>query len=312
MRRGRPTRILGAALRTRRGQVGATLTGLVFAVGFLGPLLAPESPLASVDVPFAPPGGGNGVLGADVLGRDVLSRVLCGGDRLLLITLAATAIGVGIGALAGIVAAYRGGAPDGLIMRSADVVLGVPQLVLILLLLSMVGPHTWLIILAVGLTQAPQVARVLHASAQDVSERDFVKAAESWGVPPRTVIRRHLLPNLLTPLMVEIGLRIGWSMVVVSGLSFLGFGATAPNPDWGVMIAENRIGLAANPWGVLAPAILLAVLAVGASTLSDAIARANLSGEAGADPVLKLILAEMTETDSAEALAPREGEGSRP
>lgn len=297
-RRGRTSRTFRAAFATRRGKIGAGLTLLVFAIAFLGPLIDTRSPTAFTTTPFAPAGGNNGFLGGDVLGRDVLTRVLHGGDRLLLLAVAATALGVLVGAVAGVVAAYRGGWTNGVIMRCVDVLLGVPQLVFILLILSVIGPKAWLVIVAVGLTQAPQVARVLHAAAQDVCERDYVKAVASWGVPPRTTVRRHVLPSLMTPLMVESGLRLSWSIVLIAGLSFLGLGPAPPAADWGVMINENRIGLDANIWGVVAPAILLGLLAVGVNTFSDAYARAAIGG--AEDPTLGLLVGESLDTDAAD------------
>lgn len=290
---GRFVRVVRNALRSRRGKIGAGLTLFVVAVAFLGPLFAGKSPTALASAPFAPAGHGNGALGGDALGRDVLSRVLHGGWRLLLVAGASTALAVVLGTAAGVVAAYRGGWVDSVIMRSVDVLLGIPQLVFVLMLLSVIGPKVWLVILGVGLSQAPQVARVLRAAAQDVSERDYVKAVAAWGVAPRTVIRRHVVPSLISPLMVEVALRLSFSIILVAGLSFLGLGAAQPpTPDWGVMINENRLGLASNVWGVLAPAILLATLAVGTNTLSDAIARANLESGAAGDPTLQLLVAE--------------------
>jgi peptide/nickel transport system permease protein len=294
--RGRALRLLRAALKTKRGKFGAVLTLLVVGIAFLGPLY-PTSPTESTLLPFAPAGGGNGLLGADVLGRDVLARVLHGGDRLMLLAIASTVLAVGVGTLAGVAAAYRGGFINGLIMRSADVMLAIPQLVFVLLLLSVIGPKTWLVIAAVGLTQAPQVARVLHGAAQDVSERDYVKAVAAWGVPPRVVIRRHVIPSLITPIMVESGLRLSFSIVLIAGLSFLGLGPPPPEPDWGVMINENRIGLGTNPWCVLAPAILLALLAIGVNTFTDAIARVSIEGESSVDPLMAMLAAEKTDTD---------------
>jgi peptide/nickel transport system permease protein len=294
---GRFVRVLRNALRSRRGKIGAGLTLFVIAVAFLGPLLASTSPTGLSTAPYAPAGGHNGALGGDALGRDVLARVLHGGWRLLLLAGAATALAVALGTIAGVVAAYRGGWADSLIMRTVDVLLGIPQLVFVLMLLSVIGPKTWLVILGVGLSQAPQVARVLRAAAQDVSERDYVKAVAAWGVPPRTVIRRHVVPSLITPLMVEIGLRLSFSIVLVAGLSFLGLGTQPPTPDWGVMINENRLGLSSNLWGVLAPAILLGTLAVGTNTLSDAIARANMVSGAAGDPTLQLMVSEAPLSD---------------
>lgn len=297
---GRAGRLLRGALRTRRGQIGLLLTLIVVAVAFLGPLFA-GNPTALLGAPFEAPGGAAGPLGADSLGRNVLDRVLDGGWRILLISAAATALAIILGSIAGVIAAYRGGIADTIIMRTVDVLLGIPSLVFVLMLLSVIGSHAWLVIIGVGLTQAPQVARVLRAAAQDVSERDYVKAVAAWGVPPRTVIRRQVIPSLLTPLMVECALRLSFSIILVASLSFLGLGTQPPTADWGVMINENRVGLAQNVWGVLAPAILLATLAVGTNMFSDAIARANLSGGAGGDPTLQMAL---TASDVAEGDEP--------
>lgn len=286
-RSGAVGRVLSTALKTRRGKIGAALALIVLAIAFLGPLVPGQSPTDFVAPAFSKPGvSGSGFLGTDVLGRSVLARLLNGGHRLILLALASTFLAVGLGAILGVVAAYRRGFLEGLLMRGVDVVLAIPQLVFVLLLLSFIGPKWWLLILAVGLAQAPQTARVMHAAAQSVCEKDFVKAVAIWGVPPRTVIRRHVLPNLTTPLMVEAGLRLSYAIVLIAGLSFLGLGAQPPAPDWGVMVNENRLGLTSNPWGVLAPAILLAVLAVGTNTFADAVARANLGEERGEETVI--------------------------
>lgn len=279
-------RILRAALRTWRGRIGAGLALFVLAVVFLGPL-SPASPTDFAAAPFSDPSvDGAGVLGTDVLGRSVLNRVLHGGLYLMLLAFAATVVAVGSGAVIGVVAAYRRGFVENLLMRGVDMVLAIPQLVFALLLLSLVGPQWWLLILAVGLSQAPQTARVIYGAAQSVTEKDFVKAVAVWGVPTRKILARHVLPNLTTPLMVELGLRLSYSIVLIAGLSFLGFGAPPPSPDWGVMVNENRIGLASNAWGVLAPALLLALLAVGTNTFADAIARANLGENRGEEAML--------------------------
>ena len=281
-RRGGAGRVLRDAVRTTRGKVGAVLAGAVLLIAFLGPFVPGMNPLSFVATPFAPPGNGNGLLGADALGRDVLARLLSGGWQLLLLALVATVGAVLLGALAGVSAAYRQGRYESVVMRSVDVVLALPQLVFVLLVVSVAGAGPALIVIAVGLSQAPQVARVIHGSAQDVCERDFVKAVALWGVPPRTVIRRQILPNLITPLMVETGLRLSFSIIVLSGINFLGFGVSPPHPNWGVMINENRLGLNSNPWAVVAPSLLLAILSIGTNTFTDAVARANL-GESRAE-----------------------------
>jgi peptide/nickel transport system permease protein len=266
---------LGAASRTTRGAIGLGLTAFVVLVAVVGPFVSPHDPQAFVTTPFAPPSGAF-PLGGDSLGRDVLSRVLHGGLIVLPVALAATVFGVVLGAAAGISAAYLRGRADGLIMRTVDVLLAFPQLVFVLLLLSIIGPKLWLIIVAVGLAHAPQVARVLRSAALDISERDYVKAVELQGVRSVKVMTKEILPNLTTPLMVESGLRLTYSIVIIAGLAFLGFGPSPSTPNWGTMINENRIGLVTNPWGVIVPGLLIALFAIGTNTFTDAIARVTI------------------------------------
>jgi peptide/nickel transport system permease protein len=282
-RRGAVARVFRGALAARRGQVGLALTLLVVGLAFIGPFLPAGSATDFAGVPYSLPGNGNGVLGTDALGRDVLARLLHGGWSLLLLAAISTVLAVMLGAIAGVVAAYRGRMTETLIMRTVDIMLAIPQLVFVLLIVSVIGAKTWLVVVGVTLCQAPQVARVMYASAQDICERDFVKAVALWGVPPRTVIMRHIMPSLTTPLAVESGLRLSFSIILIAGLNFLGFGTQPPNPSWGVMVNENRLGLATNYWGVLAPAIVLAILAVGTNVFADALARVAFGGEHGED-----------------------------
>jgi peptide/nickel transport system permease protein len=277
--------VLGRAVRTPRGAIGLAIVGVVVLIAAIGPALVPYPPDNFVTRPFANPSLAF-PLGGDVLGRDVLSRTLAGGWQLLLMAAVATLLGVVAGAAWGVSAAYFGGRWDTILMRVADVVLAFPQLVFALLLVSILGPKIWLIVLAVAISHAPQVARVTRASALDICERDYVRAAQIIGMPARQVIRREVLPNLTSVLMVELGLRLTYSILLIAGLSFLGFGLQPPAPSWGYMINENRIGLVANPWGVLAPVLLIAALTIGTNTLTDAIARASLGVGRGADDAL--------------------------
>jgi peptide/nickel transport system permease protein len=267
--------VLWTAARTPRGSVGLALAGLIVLIAAVGPFVTAKSPDALLTLPYAKPSSAF-PLGGDFLGRDVLSRVLSGGWELLLMAAAATVIGVSVGAAAGMSAAYLRGKSDGFIMRTVDVILAFPQLVFALLLVSLLGPKVWLIILAVGLSHAPQVARVIRAATLDVSERDYVKVAELQGMPPARVMSREILPNLISPLMVEAGLRLTYSIVIMAGLSFLGFGQQPPAANWGLMINENRAGLPLNPWAVIVPAALIALLTIGTNTFTDAIARVTI------------------------------------
>jgi peptide/nickel transport system permease protein len=269
---------LWTAAKTPRGAIGLALTGFVILVAAIGPLVAPHSGQEFVTTPYAPPSV-TPPFGGDALGRDVFSRVLEGGWTLLPVAFAATVFGVVVGAAAGISAAYLRGKADGLIMRSVDVLLAFPQLVLVLLLVSMVGPKLWLIIVAVGLAHAPQVARVLRAATLDITERDYVKAIELQGVRPIKVMTKEILPNLTTPLMVESGLRLTYSIVIIAGLAFLGFGLSPDTPSWGTMVNENRLGLTTNPWGVIVPGLMIVLFAIGTNTFTDAIARVTIGVE---------------------------------
>jgi peptide/nickel transport system permease protein len=247
----------------------------VLLLAALGPAVAPYSPTALVGAPLASPTSAH-LLGTDTLGRDVVSRVLAGGWELILLGAIATAIGVALGAAIGIIAAFRGGAIDSILMRGVDVVLAFPQIVFALLLVSIYGPKLWLVVVAIALAHAPQVARVVRSAALDIAERDFVKSAELNALPGAKVMAKEILPNLTSPLMVESGLRLTWSIIIIAGLSFLGFGIQPPAPSWGGMINENRLGLASNPWAVIAPAVLIAVLTVGTNLVTDAVARLSL------------------------------------
>lgn len=288
---GRGTRrewlvILKRATRSRRGAVGLSLAGFVVLLALIGPLIAPHSPTAPVTLfPFSKPTSAAS-LGSDVLGRDVLSRVLDGGAVLLGIAAAATAIGVAAGVILGIAAAYYGRWTDGIIMRTVDVFLAFPQLVFALLLVSVVGPKLWLIMVAVGISHAPQVARVIRSVALDVCERDYVKAVELMDTPARKVMFGEILPNLSSVVMVELGLRFTTSIVIIAGLSFLGLGIQPPAANWGLMINENRIGLGVNPWAVVVPASLIALLTIGLNTYTDAIARASLGVDRPAEEMV--------------------------
>lgn len=263
---------LRRTIRTPRGRVGLTLAALVLVVAFIGPLLPGLAPNAPVLPPFAGPSDGH-LLGADILGRDVLARTLNGGLVLFLMALGATILGVAVGTAAGLVSAYRRGWRDGVIMRTADVFLAIPHIVFALLLVSVLGARLWLIVLAVAIGHVPSVARVMRAAGLGVSERDFVRAAGLQGIRDNRILLGEVLPNVTAPLMVEAGLRLTYSIIVMSGLAFLGFGQDPPAANWGGMINDNRPGVALNAWAVVAPALLIAVLTVGVNTFTDGFTR---------------------------------------
>lgn len=275
--------VLGRAASTRRGAIGISLVVPVILLAVVGPWLAPHSTTEFVGLPFARPSAA-AWLGTDDVGHDVLSRFLSGGRTIMGLSALATLLGVGAGACLGLIAGYSRGATDEGIMRLLDVALAFPQIIFALLLVSIVGPELWLICLAVAVIHAPQVARVIRAATVQAAEQSFVEYAEMLGAPRRTVIRNEILPNVTSPLLVELGLRFTFSVALVASLAFLGLGLQPPASDWGLMINENRLGIEQNPWGVLAPIAVIAVVTIGANLFSDAVAKVALGVDAPIEP----------------------------
>ncbi|MCT1616832.1 ABC transporter permease [Kocuria marina] len=261
-------------LRQPAAKLGIVLTALVLLLAVLGPLAVPAWTGYGTNS-FAGKPFQTGVFGTDNLGRDVLSRFLAGGWRLLLYSALATVVGVGLGAVLGMLAALRGGWLDSVIMRCGDVLLAIPQLVFALLAVTVLGPQGWVLVLVIGVTHAPRVARVIRAATAGVVAEDYVLASQMYGVPQWKILGLDVVPNIMGPLMVEVGLRLTYSIGAVASLSFLGLGMQPPTPDWGLMINENRIALSLQPWGVLLPVIAIAVLTVGTNLIADAVAGAS-------------------------------------
>jgi peptide/nickel transport system permease protein len=266
------------------------MAAAVIAIAAIGPFVAPHSPLQFVGLPFQPPAAGL-PLGTDSLGRDVLSRIMAGGYTILTLAALATILGVLTGALLGILAGYLKGLLDEAVMRLLDVAMAFPQIILALLFVSILGPRPWLIVLMVAAIHAPQVARVARAASLRVADADFVRFAEMTAASGWKIMTREILPNIIDPLVVEMGLRFTYSIALIAGLSFLGLGPQPPAPDWGLMINENRIGMAQNPWPVVAPVLLIGLLTIGMNLFTDALARAALrrndgSGQAAAEETL--------------------------
>jgi peptide/nickel transport system permease protein len=275
MRSRQWTQLVRATLGMWRARIGLVIVAILVLVALAGPLIAPHSPTEFIAAPNSPPSS-HALFGADSLGRDVWSRFLYGGRSVLGLSVAATVVGVGLGLIIGLTAAYAGGIVDEVLMRIADVFMAFPQIVLALLLVAAFGPKLWLIVLTVGISHAPRVARVMRGAGQQVVERDFVKAAEAVGEPRRRIIFGELLPNVTSPLLVEIGLRLTYSIGLIAAISFLGFGLQPPSADWGLMINENRLAVTVQPWGVLLPVLAIALLTIGTNLVTDGIARAAI------------------------------------
>ena len=201
-------------------------------VAIVGPYVAPYGPSTPVGAPNSDPSS-KAVLGTDYLGQDVLSRVLYGGRSILVMAVIATALGLVAGAAIGLVAAYSRNALDDTLMRGMDVIMALPQILLALVAVAIVGPHAWVIVAAIALTTAPRIARVARGAAQPIVERDFIACSEAMGVPRWRIISGELLPNTLGPLMVEASLRLTYSIGLIAALAFLGLSAQPQRRELG-------------------------------------------------------------------------------
>lgn len=272
-RRGELRQVLHDSWRLSRTKIGLAIVAAIVAMAAFGPLVAPYSPTEFAAPPLTGPSS-TAWLGTDYIGHDVLTRVLCGGRTVITLALAATVIGLVIGVTLGLIAGYGKRWLDEVIMRLLDVVLAFPQIVLALLFVSVIGPKLWLIVLIVGLSHAPRIARITRVATLEVAGRDFVKAAEALGVARHRILLVEILPNITSPLLVEFGLRLTYSIGLIAALAFLGFGMQPPAADWGLMINENRIAITVQPWAVFVPVLLIGVLTIGTNLVADGFGRA--------------------------------------
>jgi peptide/nickel transport system permease protein len=215
--------------------------------------------------------------GIDQLSRDIFSRVVHGSHIVILLSLSGTALGLVIGAIVGLLSGYIGGWFDDILQRFVEALISIPFLVLALLAMAAAGPEVAgnpvLVVLVVALVYAPRIARMARAAAIDIATRDYVTVARLRGESPWSVMRRELLPNATSVLLVEFALRAGYAPVLIGSLGFLGFGLRPPTPEWGLMISENRALLMVSPITVLGPGLTLASLVVGLNLFTEGLAR---------------------------------------
>jgi peptide/nickel transport system permease protein len=258
-------------------RIGAVMLLLHALVAAIGPFLVAYGysemrtgiPLSGMS--FAHP------FGVDQLGRDVFSRVIHGAHIVILLSLSGTTLGLVLGSIVGLLSGYVGGWIDNVIQRLLETLISIPFLVLALLAMASAGPelagNPVLVILVVALVYFPRIARMARSAAIDIATRDFVTIAKLRGETAWSVMRRELLPNATSVLLVEFALRAGYAPVLIGSLGFLGFGVKPPTPEWGLMISENRALLIISPITVLGPGLALASLVVGLNLFTEGLAR---------------------------------------
>jgi len=257
---------------TPAGAIGLGLLAVVLLVALAGPFFAAHPPAQSIGLPFDGPGHG-ALLGTDALGRDALSRTLWGGRSVLGLAGTATLIAYLAGATIGLVAGYLQGLVDGLVMRGVDVLVSVPALLFILVLVTGAGTSNGTLVVAVAVVQAPLIARVVRSATLEQSVRAFVEAAVARGERAGAIIYREIVPNIVPSVMADAGLRLTYSIILVASVNFFGLGLQPPAADWALMISENRNGFDLNPWVIIAPAAMIALLTIAVNLIGDAVAR---------------------------------------
>lgn len=263
------TELLRRMLRSPQGALGLVLVGLILLVVILGPLLAPYNPETFAPLQRYKAPSAQFLLGTDQYGRDILSRLLFGARATVLLAVIATAMGTLAGALIGTTSAYLGGRSDEFIMRTVDAVLSIPSLLMALLIVTLLGKSSLNALLAIAIAFTPGMARVTRSVALTVRKQDYVNAAIARGESAGFIVWREMLPNVISPIVVEMTVRVAFAVMLFATLSFLGLGAQPPASEWGLMVAESRRFMHLSPWMILWPSLAVALVAIGFNLLGD-------------------------------------------
>jgi peptide/nickel transport system permease protein len=259
--------------------IGFALVGLFVLCAIFAPFLAPEDPrsgnLSRLGGSCCPGPSADHWFGVDQQGRDELSRILYGARFSLLIGVVSVGVGLSIGMVLGSVAGYIGGLVDSLIMRLTDIMLAIPGLLLAVGIVAMLGPGLFQIMIAVGATQVPIFARLMRGSILAQRDNDFVLAARSIGVPNRAILSSHILPNAISPVIVQGTLALATAIIDVAGLGFLGLGPQDPStPEWGTMLTDTTRYLQTAPHLAIIPGVAIIISVLGFNLIGDGLREA--------------------------------------
>ena len=267
-----------ARLRRNPGAiVGFFLVGTFIILAIFAPLIAPFGPrevVGPLTDSFQRPSSDHWA-GLDQQARDELSRIIYGARFSLVVGVVSVAVGLSIGTVLGSIAGYFGGIIDSVIMRAMDVMLSIPGLLLAVGIVAVLGPGFFEIMIAVGIAQVPIFARLLRGSVLAQKENDFVLAARSVGVPRRTILASHILPNAISPVIVQGTLAMATAIIDVAGLGFLGLGPPDPGtPEWGTMLSDVNRYFASGPHLAIAPGVAIVLSVLGFNLIGDGLREA--------------------------------------
>jgi peptide/nickel transport system permease protein len=272
-RRGPALRLglLGRLAGRPRGAIGLAFTGLLVGGAVLAPLVAPHDPLAlAKGAELAPPSCAF-PFGTDELGRDLASRVLYGGRISLVVAFVSVLLASAAGVVVGLAAGYFGRAWDAVIMRLIDTVLAFPAIILAMAVVSLLRPSSFNAMIAIAVVSVPTFARLTRGAVLAEREREYVEAARAAGATDAYTIFRTILPNTLTPVLVQVTVSMGFAVLLEAGLSFLGLGTQPPQPSWGAMLFASASFLNQAPWYGIFPGLCLTGLVLGLNLISEAL-----------------------------------------
>jgi peptide/nickel transport system permease protein len=255
--------------RTPSALIGATIIVVIVLAAVFAPLLAPSDPLATDLAQQALPPGAHHLLGTDKLGRDIFSRIVYGARTSITIGFVAVGIAITIGTAIGLVAGYLRGRVDAIAMGAMDVMLAFPSIILAIAITTILGSSITNLMIAVGVVYVPQYARLARSSVLVASQLEYVEASRAIGAKTLAILGRHILPNILAPLLVQATLGIATAELEAAGLSYLGLGARPPAPEWGAMLNDSRDYWISAPWALLAPGLAITALVIGFNLLGD-------------------------------------------
>jgi peptide/nickel transport system permease protein len=261
--------ILRQFRRNRGGVAGLLIVGGFILVAILAESLVLHDPVKqNLAVALRSPGGAY-LLGTDELGRDILSRIIMGARVSLLMSVAAVAAASIVGTFLGGVAGYFGGRLDQVIMRTIDVLLALPGILLAITIIAVLGVGLINVVVAIAISGIPVFARLSRAATLTVKENEYIQAARALGMPERRILANHILPNILAPLLVQCTLLMATAILTASSLSFLGLGAQPPTPEWGAMLSSGRTYLTSRPHVGTSPGIAVVLAVLGFNLLGD-------------------------------------------
>lgn len=257
--------------RNKLTLAGFLLVGLVAAIGVLAPVIAPYDPnFMNMPERLQAPSAAH-LFGTDEMGRDILSRVMYGARISIAVGVIIVAVSAAIGVVLGSVSGYFGGKADQAVLAVTDMILAFPSMVLALALTAAMGPGLLNTMLAVIIVRIPMYTRLMRGQVLAVKEQQYVRAARTFGEKPFWIVARHIVPNCLTPLMVQMTLGIGDAILIASSMSFIGLGAQPPTPEWGAMISTARVYAIDQWWYAAFPGLSILITIMGFNLIGDGI-----------------------------------------